>query len=83
MTDIRKRVHEEVDHMTDEEVLGLKDFLATYPDWLGAILRNAPLDDEPLTEEEERSIIESEEWFERNGGRGIPHEEILRRHGLT
>lgn len=83
MTDIQERVHKEVDHMTDEELLELKKFLATYPDRLGAMLRNAPWDDEPFTEEQKQMVIEAEEWFERNGGRGIPHDEILRRHGLT
>ena len=31
-TDVRKEVHEEVDRMTDEEVQGLKEYMATYPD---------------------------------------------------
>ena len=34
-TDIRKEVHAEIDRMTDEEVAGLKEYLATYPDPVG------------------------------------------------
>ena len=30
MTDIRKEVHEEIDRMTDKQVAGLQEFLATY-----------------------------------------------------
>ena len=68
--------------MTEEELRGLKDFLATYPDQFGAFLRNAPWSDEPLSEEDKKAIAEGEEWIKQNGGRGIPHEEIERELGL-
>lgn len=82
LAESRRTIHSQVDRMTEDEVVGLKKFLETFPDWFGAILRNLPWDDEPWTEEDERAVAESEEWFERNGGRGIPHEEIVREHGL-
>ena len=82
MTDIRREVHEEIDRMTEDEVLGLKKFLATYPDRLGAVFRNAPFDDEPLPEEERLAVAEAEEWLKQNGGRGIPHDEVMRDLGL-
>lgn len=74
MSDIRSEVHEEIDRMTERELLGLKEFLAAFPDRVGAMLRNAPLDDEPVTAEDLRAIAESEEWFRQNGGKGIPHD---------
>ena len=82
MTDIRTEVHEEIDRMTDEEVRGLQKYLATYPDPVAAAFRNAPIDDEPYTEEEQRLVAEADEWFAQNGGRGIPHEEVVRELGL-
>lgn len=45
-------------------------------------LLNAPIDDEPETEEERLAVAESEEWLRQNGGKGIPHEEAMRRLGL-
>ena len=51
MSDSRRELHEEIDRMAEEELVGLKNFLATYPDRLGAVLRNAPIDDEPESEE--------------------------------
>jgi hypothetical protein len=30
-----------------------------------ASIRNAPLDDEPVTEEEERAVAASKEWFKK------------------
>jgi hypothetical protein len=32
-----------------------------------------------VTEEERLAVAESEEWLKQNGGRGIPHEEAMRR----
>ena len=52
MADSHGEVHEEIDRMTEGELLGLKEFLATYPHRVGAMLRNAPLDDEPVTTED-------------------------------
>lgn len=43
----------------------------------------APLDDEPVTAEEAAAIRRSEAWFEQNGGKGIPMEEVLADFGLT
>lgn len=82
MSGIRSELHEEIDRMDEKELLGLKKFLATYPDELGAFLRTVPWDDEPLTEEDEKALAESEEWFRQNGGKGIPHDEVMREHRL-
>ena len=81
-TEIRKEVHEEIDRMTDEEVRGLKEYMATYPDQVAATFRNAPIDDEPFTEEDQRLLAEAQEWLKQNGGKGIPHEEVMRELGL-
>lgn len=82
MADIRHEVHEEIDRMTEKGLLGLREFLATLPDRVGAMLRNAPVDDEPVTEEDLRAIAESQEWFRQNGGKGIPHDQVVQELGL-
>ena len=46
-----------------------------------AALRNAPVDDEPETEEERQAVAEARDWLKRNG-KGIPHTEAMRRLGL-
>ncbi len=81
MTDVRSQIHEEVDQMTEKELLGLKEFLATYPNQFRAFLRTVPWDDEPLTEEDEKALAEGDEWL-RQGGKPIPHEEVMRELGL-
>ena len=42
---------------------------------------NAPIDDEPVSEEEERAVAASKEWFQNNPG--IPFEEIVADLGFT
>lgn len=82
MADLRAELHEEIDRMATEDLAGLKEFLATYPDKLGAVVRMAPWDDEPVTEAEIEAMDEALYWLEQNGGRGIPHDEVMREHGL-
>ena len=43
----------------------------------------APVDDEPVTAEDEAAVLRSEAWFTQNGGKGIPMEEVLADFGLT
>ena len=82
MPDLRKELHEEIDRMATRDLPGLKEFLATYPDSLCAKLRNVPYDDEPLTDEDRQAMEEAEEWLEQNGGKGIPHDQVMRELGL-
>jgi len=44
-------------------------------------IANAPIDDEPVTAEEEAAVEESREWLKHN--KGIPHEEVLAELGIT
>ena len=46
-------------------------------------MATAPVDDEPLTEQEEQALDRADAWLKQNGGKGIPHEEILAEFGLT
>ena len=38
-------------------------------------IANAPIDDEPITPEEEKALCDAREWSKHN--RGIPHEQVL------
>ncbi len=82
MTAIYKEVHARVDRITERQAVGLKNLLAAFPSRFAALLRNAPESDEPETEEEARLVAEARDWLRQNGGRGIPHEEVMRERGL-
>jgi hypothetical protein len=50
-------------------------------DPLSRKLANAPLEDEEISEEEERAVAESREWLQHN--KPIPLEDVLSEFGLT
>ena len=50
-------------------------------DPLSRTLANAPLEDEEISEDEERAVAEAREWLKHN--KPIPHEQVLAELGLT
>lgn len=55
--------------------------LESIVDPVTAALRNAPVDDEPVTEEEERAVAEAREWLKQN--EGISLEQVVAELGFT
>ncbi len=82
MSDTRQHAHHLIDRMPEAQLSGLVQFLETIVDPVAAALRNAPLDDEPETEEEQAAVTEARTWLKNNGGKGIPHAEAMQRLGL-
>ena len=71
-----------VDQLPETQLTALVGLLETIVDPVAAALSNAPIDDEPQTEEEKRSVDEATEWLAKRGGKGIPHDEAMRRLAL-
>jgi hypothetical protein len=71
-----------IDRLSETQLSALVRLLETIVDPVAAALRNASIDDEPETDAEKRSIAEARDWLARRGGKGIPHEEAMRRLGL-
>jgi hypothetical protein len=78
----REHAHELIDRLPESQISALVGLLETIVDPVAAALRNAPIDDEPESEEEKQSVAETREWLARRGGRGIPHDEAMRQLGL-
>lgn len=78
MSEDRRHAHELIDRLPDGQLSALVGLLETIVDPVTAALRNASLDDEPETEQEKRAVTEAREWLDHNG-KGIPHEEAMRR----
>ncbi len=77
----REHLHQLVEQVPEGEVHAAERFL----EYLCAepvlrALANAPLDDEPETEEERQAVEEARESLRR--GEGISHEELRRELGL-
>ena len=72
----KRQVHELVDRLAPSQLAAVRNLLEVMLDPVARAIANAPLDDEPETEAERRSVGESKVWFKQNP-KGIPHEQIL------
>ena len=76
----KEEAHRLLDRLSEEDLATVARMLRgllTSEDPLVALLENAPEDDEPYTEEEQRHDAESRAAYRR--GEGIPHAEVGRR----
>lgn len=77
----REHAHQLIDRLPETQLSALVGLLETIVDPLAAALRNAPMDDEPLTPEEAAAIEQGIASLDRNGG--VPMDEVLAGFGLT
>jgi hypothetical protein len=73
MSDAREHVHNLINRLPDEQLAAISDILET-------MLQPGK---EEIGEDEERAVAEARQWLRDNGGKGIPHEEVLGDFGLT
>ena len=77
----RQHAHQLLDQLDPGQFDAVVRLLEVMTDPETASIRNAPVDDEPVTEEEERAVAASKEWFQNNPG--IPLEKVVAELGLT
>ena len=71
MSDTRQHVHELIDQLPPAKLSAVAGLLEVM------------LDREETGEDEERAVNEAKQWLRENGGKGIPHEEVLADFGLS
>lgn len=81
MSATRRHAHQLIDRMPETQLSSLVQFLETIVEPAFYSLANAPLDDEPFTEEDRHAVAEALEWRRHN--EPIPHEQVLAEFGLT
>ncbi len=77
----RRQAHAYLDHLPDTQLSAVRGLLEAMLDPVSRALANAPLDDEPVTEEEERAVAEARQWLQHNPG--IPFEQVVTELGFT
>jgi len=77
----RQQAHAYLDHLPAAQLSAVRGLLESMLDPVSRALANAPIDDEPITEEEERDVAEAREWLKHNPG--IPFEQVVAELGLT
>ena len=77
----KQHAHDLIERLENSEIVAAVRFLEFLTlDPVSRSLATAPVEEEPLTREEEQALNASREWFRQN--EGIPHEEILAEFGL-
>jgi hypothetical protein len=79
----KRHAHELIDQLPPSQVPAAIGMLESLLDPVSRAIANAPVDDEPESEDERRAVAKSKAWFKQRGGQGIPHEEVLADFGLT
>jgi hypothetical protein len=78
----KQHAHQLIDRLPEAEISTAVRFLEfMLLDPAARTLANAPVDDEPITEEEEGAVAEAREWFRHNPG--IPFEQVVAELGFT
>ena len=77
----KRRAHELVEQLAPKQATALVGLLELILDPVSRALANAPLDDEPVSAEEEAAIEKSREWSKHN--KGVPHEQVMAELGIS
>lgn len=80
----KDHAHELIERLPDSEIAIAVRFLEfMLIDPVARTLATAPLDDEPITDEDRRRFHDGQAWFAQRGGKGIPMENVLAEFGLA
>lgn len=77
----RQQAHAYLDHLPAAQVSAVRGLLEAMLDPVSRALAKAPIDDEPVSEEEERAVAAARESLKRNGG--VPLEQVVAELGFT
>jgi|SRR6266849_4843055 len=83
MAGTKEHAHELIERLAPRQVRAVVGLLEAMLDPVSLAIANAPIDDEPESEQERQAVAESKAWFEQHAGQGISHEEVLADFGLT
>jgi len=79
--DEKRQAHDLIERLAPSQISAVVHLLEVMTDPVARSLVNAPMDDEPVTEEEAREIAAARASLDR--GEGIPHEQVLAEFGFT
>jgi hypothetical protein len=77
----KQHAHELIERLAPGQISAVVRLLEVIADPVARSLANAPVDDEPIREEEVRAVEASKEWLKNHAP--IPQEEVLAEFGLS
>ena len=79
----KEKAHELIERIAPSQLSAVVGLLETMLDPVSRAIANAPIDDEPESEDERQAVAASKAWMAQHPGEGIPHEDILAEFGLS
>jgi len=83
MAGTKEHAHKLIDRLAPRQVSAVVGLLEAMLEPVSLAIANAPIDDEPESEQERQAVAESKAWFEQHAGQGISHEEVLAELRIT
>jgi hypothetical protein len=77
----KQHAHRLLDELTPGQFDAVARLLEVMTDPENASIDSAPVDDEPVVEDEERAVAASKQWFQHYDG--IPFEDVVSELGFT
>jgi hypothetical protein len=77
----KQHAHELIEQLAPSQVPDAIGMLERLLDPVARAIANAPIDDEPISPEEEKSLAQASEWSKHN--KATTHEEFLAELGIT
>jgi len=78
----KQQAHELLDRLSPDQLAAVVNLLQVMTlDPVARAIANAPVDDEPESEQERQAVAEADEWLRHN--QPIPFAEVLSDFGLT
>jgi len=80
-TNEKQQAHKLIERLPPTQLSAVVGLLEAMLDPVARAIAHAPIDDEPVTPEEEKALAEAREWAKHN--KSIPHEQVLAELGVT
>lgn len=81
-TNPRQEAHELIERLSTARASAVVTLITSMLDPVDRAIANAPLEDEPISDEESRAVAASRAWLAEHPGEGISHEELLAEFGI-
>ena len=81
MNNPKEHAHELIERLPPSQLTAVVGLLEAMLDPVSRATAKAPVDDEPVTAQEEKALAEAQEWLKHH--KPIPHEQVLADLGIT
>jgi len=79
----KQHAHELIERMAPGQIFAVVTVMESMLDPVSRAFANAPIEDEEISEEENRAVAASKAWMTEHPGQGIPFEDLLSEFGVT